>query len=442
MRVNFSKRHIVWIAVAILPISVIAYCLKRYGINVPSRDQWPEVSFYIHAQTNNLTWQDIYGFHNEHRMPVSKAVLALLAVPGWNTVREMWASLFIQVAAFVPLYFLFRRTAAEYAWPLLAATSVVMFSPNQAENWLWGWQLAWFLSMAFTLSAISILCLCENRVVALVISHAFALASAFSIAGGQAAFVAVFVTLVLRKQDYGKAWIIPLASIPLVITMYFHGYNAAENVYHSPPPLLQVLPRVIVYTCGYIGKPLAPTIPSAQPWVGFAGCILLAVATLAVLRDKKLQQRNLLDIAPFVGIACFAAVNAAVTSYGRISVFEDPKIGIESRYILFANLFWIGLMGVSLTVKLRASSSSLQKLSLAIPFFITAAVVTTYPFGVTTFHRMNAVQVEGLFGVLHFQEEGMRRHYRVLYHDADVVYKGAGALKAAGLYPFSPTGSR
>lgn len=83
-------------------------------------------------------------------------MISLAVLTGWDTRYEVATNIILAVASSALLWLLLRRTFAHRTVLAVAAfvVSVIVFSPSQYENWLWGWQIQWFLNLLALIAAV------------------------------------------------------------------------------------------------------------------------------------------------------------------------------------------------------------------------------------------------------------------------------------------------
>ncbi|PYX84334.1 MAG: hypothetical protein DMG68_21070, partial [Acidobacteria bacterium] len=126
------------------------FIIDRYGVNVPYADEWSNLILVEKWDAGHLTFADLFRAHNGHRIFVPRLIfLAFVEMAHGNVRAEMFFSLFICALTSAGLLYLLRRTVRT-DWPRILALwvliNVLLFSPIQAENWLWGFQFQIFLS--------------------------------------------------------------------------------------------------------------------------------------------------------------------------------------------------------------------------------------------------------------------------------------------------------
>ena len=72
-----------------LPFAFLLFMVARCGFDVPYWDSWRMVSMLEKTYDGTLTFQDVWGQHNEHRMFVPWMImLGLARLTGWNHAAE------------------------------------------------------------------------------------------------------------------------------------------------------------------------------------------------------------------------------------------------------------------------------------------------------------------------------------------------------------------
>ena len=137
--------------VAVIPALLLGVMLMQKTVNVPFYDQWELVPKIENLQQGNFLFDVLWQQHNEHRLFLPRHLMLGSAVlTDWNTNYEILISFILAIASFVLLIKTLQTTnrrglAIPFLLPLVL--SVIWFSPVQSENWMWGWQIQWFLSV-------------------------------------------------------------------------------------------------------------------------------------------------------------------------------------------------------------------------------------------------------------------------------------------------------
>lgn len=358
---RLAWRAAIFLAV-LLPAAATAAVILRYGLNFPYADEWELVPYLVAMQDGTLTLHQLQAQHNEHRMLVPRLVmLALASVTGWDIRAELWTSFLLALGTVLVLLRMLRpplRTLAPWVRVLVTLlVSASVFSLAQKGNWLWGWQVQWYLALFGIVLAIHALSRAlESTGPAaswtwLGTGVAAALAAQYSLASGVLLWPlgAALIALHPRAGRWGPlaGWLLAGA---VATAVYFHDWHpvAAPGV---PGPLavlgrFDLLVRFVLVSIG--GLPGGPELQKTV--VGGLLVLLMAAGTLILLTSAWHRRAEWL---PWVALAGFVGVSGFATAMGRLpSVEADGSVvyivgnGAASRYITISLLFTVGVIGV------------------------------------------------------------------------------------------------
>lgn len=344
MGMNRPVRGVLRAAVLVGPAAAVFCLVFRYGVNVPSWDQWTLVDPMVRLDLGSIPWADIIGQHNEHRMVFPKLLMLSLALlTRWNIVAELLAgalltgcSLLILLALVRPILRETSQAGAVWASFVIAAT---LFSLGQWENWLWGWQLQWFLGVTAAVSTVALATrsLASRRPWPWIAgAAAAAIVCQYSIASGVAVWVSG--TLILACHLSRRRILFVWTAIALCMTaLYFVGYARPP---HHPSPLaaLDHPLAFLIFTGNYLSGPLGrDTAWGLGAGVAFAG--LAASTALRFWRKPEL-------IMPWIALGAFAGATALLTAAGRVGMGTEQ--GFASRYATVGLLLTIALVPLGL----------------------------------------------------------------------------------------------
>src|SRR5215471_17800442 len=155
------RRLGVSLLLSLVPLAVLCAIVWRAYVDVPVADEWEIVPRLQRLHDGTFSWLDIWGQHNEHRPLFGIAVVMMLVQAShWNTAAEIAANL---VAGTV-IFAVFAWRVAS-AWPadrslppwLLPVGALLVFSPSQWENWLWGWQVTILINVLAVLAGLALM---------------------------------------------------------------------------------------------------------------------------------------------------------------------------------------------------------------------------------------------------------------------------------------------
>jgi hypothetical protein len=130
---------------------------------------------------------------------------AIISAIGWHSKVFMLVSWMLAGGT---AYFLVGRfivifdPAVRWLWATMVGTALLaVFSPIQAENWLWGFQMAWFLVNAGTVAAIFSVASDEGIAHRLFWATLFGLVSTLSSAQGLMVWPALIVSFAAKAKN-------------------------------------------------------------------------------------------------------------------------------------------------------------------------------------------------------------------------------------------------
>src|SRR5262245_49384644 len=331
----------------------MAFSIAALGVNVPFSDQWDLIPQLVSVRSSTLALGDLWRPENGHRVVVARLLtLGVLAETGDLRVL-MWISFVLAVLAFIGVLLLIRPRAAGPAGRLVvvAATSLLMFSAVQIENWLNGQQGEWYVGLVAAIGAFLALARRPARPVALLVALACALAASFSSAQGLAVWPAGMLAIALTwppgrpRLVAGAAWAAVAAAVLLPHVADAGGSDAAGD-------LLERAPAALLYFLAYLGNPtrlpkgvaaalgwdpdLAPVLFSAA--VGMVGLI----AGLVVAREARRQGLDRQDVAASATLAIYALAADGLTALSRLDM--GVAQALSNRYAMFSSLYWVALL--------------------------------------------------------------------------------------------------
>jgi hypothetical protein len=337
-----------WV-VLIAPAALVLGLVLRHGVNVPSWDQWGLVDILVDVEVRDFPWTNLLGNHNEHRMPFPKLVmLGLAELTRWNILAELMVSvalaigsLFVLVALARPVLGMVGPGARLWSHFILSA---MLFSLMQFENWLWGWQIQWFLSLLAAVSAVALATwslrsprpwpYVAGAIGAAIVCH-------YSFAGGVAIWGSGALILAFHPR---RRWILPvwLAAAAAATALYFAGYERPPQIPRTLTGVV-LLREFLIYVSNYLAGPLGR-------FAGFglmAGAAFVVFSAIAATRYRRQPELVL----PWIALGAFTAANAVITAIGRVDY--GAQQGLSSRYVTIGLLLSIALVPLGILV-LRA----------------------------------------------------------------------------------------
>jgi hypothetical protein len=353
---RIEKHAALWLLVigSALPALLLVYLIARYAVNTPFADDWDVVALLEKAHAGHLTVVDLFAQHNEHRMFFPNLLTLALALPShWDLRLEMYASAALAAVSFLAVYGISRtvcRTASPFSFALTTvASSALVFSLAQIENWLWGFQTAWLAIQAcltlgaFVLSRPSLPV--GRRLGAAVLLCTI---SSFSSAQGLLVWPALAVTVAALPGTWRQKAVRTAAWMVLFVLcggLYHVGFVRPPYL-PSARSFIEQPGTATLYFLTLLGTAFNP-MPGALTWGTCIG--LAALATFALLVAIAARAKVAAAAAPWISLGLFSVLFAAVTMVGRsgfgIGQAESSRYTTGALYLYVAIAQLLLLLG-------------------------------------------------------------------------------------------------
>ncbi|HUC89532.1 MAG TPA: hypothetical protein VMR45_01915 [Patescibacteria group bacterium] len=321
-----------------LPFIILAILVAIFAVNVPVADQWELVGLFKKYHQGGLGFSDFFAQHNEHRLLFPRLLMLALAIfSHWNVTWEMAASLVLAAISFIFIYLMLSKTLDNKSirWAAALVVSCIFFSPIQWENWLWGWQLQWYLNILGLVVAVWALSTWKaSQPKRVLLAAAAATVATYSLGSGL--FVWILCIPLFRFFRFHKKWLWLWVALGIaVIGANYIGYHdpvnsPAKGVFLSNPV------GFVKYLLVYLSRPLALNMHQT---IIIAPLYLAGICALLFYfyRYKKNElYSNLLPWICFGVYGCFAALETAVA---RLALGVEQAY--SSRYVALSQLLLI-----------------------------------------------------------------------------------------------------
>ena len=340
--ITHNKERIILTLLISIPAVLALLCIFLFGRTVLFWDEWVMVPVIDQFLNGNIPWQELFGQVNEHVMVFPKlAIVGIALITGFNTVAEMYFSWIILVLITLLVLTLYTRYFGKTRNSLLLFIPVawLLWSLRQWENFLFGFQLNFFLCILGFVIAVVLLDRSEEISLTFLGALGGAVVTSFSILNGLLIWPVGILLILL--QGKGKKILISWVISSLVISsLYFHTWTRSDNLpamtFISDDPA-----AAIKYFFAFMGSPV-----STGPWAGIliqysvlAGFImvLFTIAGITLTVKYDLIKEN----SPWIALMLFSLGTALMTTIGRSGL--GVAQALSSRYVTFTILGIIGL---------------------------------------------------------------------------------------------------
>lgn len=343
----FFNRRIYLLISYLLPVVLIFWFVSKFSVNVPYWDEWGLVNFFDKVASGNAIFADYFAQNNEHRMFFPKIIFLILAFSSrWNITVEMYFSIFLAIVSFCALYIVATHSQKQDPkWLHLfnLVTCTLVFSLVQSENWLWGFQVAWFFINTCVILAILFLVVPKKLLPSqrLLLAAICCFIASFSSAHGLLSWIAVIPTVLCiegnarQKRMRIFLWILLFLLSLLIYQIGYVKPSAHPDIlFFVKQPLIAV-----TYLLTLLGKSVGNVIiPAAM-----TGLIILfnfVFFNISCLKNYKTAFAR--DAAPWLSLGWFAILFALMTTVGRAGFGIDQAK--SSRYTSVAILLVIAVL--------------------------------------------------------------------------------------------------
>jgi len=220
----------------ILPALLALFFIKKYAANVSMWDDLQFVPLFDKLYTGHLSFGDLFAPWGEHRSFFPYLLKLLLGViTHYNTIVECYFSLFL-LCLIGCVFFISHIRAFGTAVMALASfipITWLIFNLGQADNFLWGFQIQFFVLILFFVLAIYLLATSSSLSWRFALSVASGVVCTFSMGNGLLVWpIGLIVMLWIRRsqpKDVRRSYLKMTGIWCLIgivaIMAYFIGYH-------------------------------------------------------------------------------------------------------------------------------------------------------------------------------------------------------------------------
>ncbi|MEG4807415.1 hypothetical protein QUA82_06775 [Microcoleus sp. F8-D3] len=339
-------KKILLFSLYLIPVLLLIGFVANFSVNVPVDDEWRLASLFEKIARGNVTFNDFWALHSNHRILFPKIIIAVLAFASrWNINYQLCLSIGLAAITFMATYKLSSmqvKNVGDDLWHLAnILTCILVFSLVQHENWLWGFQLAWFfVNLCFVAAVYALVSphkLLPN--IRISIAAVFCFVASFSLAQGLLSWVAAIPAVVAlegnapQKRKRAIAWMLLFATTCAVYSIDYHPSRKASIISLLNKPFV-----VIDYFLSLLGSPIVRS-PGISALVG-----LLIFATFLFWKfhfGRKITEHR--EALPWLSIGYFSVLSSLFITAGRAEFGAIHAIG-SSRYTTNSILLLIAVV--------------------------------------------------------------------------------------------------
>jgi hypothetical protein len=393
-------KKLILFSLYLIPVVLLIGFVANFSVNVPVDDEWRLASLFEKIAQGNVTFNDFWALHSNHRIVFPKIIIAVLAFASrWNINYQLCLSIGLAAITFLATYKLSSmqvKNVGDDLWHLAnILTCILVFSVVQHENWLWGFQLAWFfVNLCFVAAVYALVsphkllpniavfnrmkysrdtavprplsgkgtalpCPCLHYI-RISIAAVFCFIASFSLAQGLLSWlvaipaVAALEGNAAQKRKRLIVWMLLFAATCAVYSIDYHPSRKASIISLLSKPLV-----VIDYFLSLLGSPLV-RFPGISALVGllifaiflFLGFYFFVIASpakqspapaigsyLAMTNRNDISENH--EALPWLSIGLFSVLSALFITAGRaefgaIQALESSRYTTNSILLLIA----------------------------------------------------------------------------------------------------------
>ena len=328
----------------LIPVVLLIGFVANFSVNVPIDDEWRLANLFEKIAAGNINFNDFWALHSNHRIVFPKIIIAVLAFASqWNINYQLCLSIGLAVITFIAMYSLSSmqvKNAGDNLWHLAnILTCILLCSLVQYENWLWGFQLAWFLVNLCFVAAVYAL-LSNHKLLPYIkisIAAVFCFIASFSLAQGLLSWLAAIPAVValegnvVEKRKRLILWILLFFATCAIYSIDYHSSRKTSIISLLNKPLV-----VIDYFLSLLGSPIV-RLSGISALVGlliFGIFLFLAVHFVIKISEHR-------EALPWLSIGLFSVLSALFITAGRaefgaIQAIESSRYTSNSILLLIA----------------------------------------------------------------------------------------------------------
>ena len=340
---NLKSVPILFLGLGVTQLFLLIFRMRSDYSEALYWDEW-DSRLSMDVPVNTLNWEIFWQQHNEHRLVISKLFFTLdfIYFRGSN-LPLLILNLVLSVLTILVVFKLLNLNSSNIPMnsimAILYSFTIFSFSILQIENFSWGFQIQFFMSVLFPLlSFYFYLCyVFKNSKLYIGLSYLMCIVSIGTMASGNFAIIVIILgSVYLRRKVLEIFSHISLATI--LFLAYTHNYISANS---SPlATIIQHPDFILSYIIVYFTSPFNQLTYNQIPEI--AGAFTLFVFFVTIKNVIKMYRHRNNDVLGLAGLflLLYSLLVALASAGGRY----DFGVGqaAASRYSTISLLGWFG----------------------------------------------------------------------------------------------------
>ncbi len=347
----FSLIRVLVLCLTALPACFLGILILKFSVDVPFWDQWDIAHFFEKISRGSLSFGDLFAQQNEYRQFFPYIIfIALGWLTGWDVRYEMLLSFFLACLVAFNIFRLGEVTLGGNLVPRLLVfllSNLLVLSPMQYENWLFGIQVVYFMPIACITTCMVVTYTSLGAKTKFLICMCLSTISTFSSANGLLCWVLIPPVLVLSNPQHDlmkKKWLRLGWMVGFTLNVLLYLYDYQKPLHH--PSLAEALihpMQAIYYFIVFLGTPLGvgrhPLLVAKVVGIVLTlAYVLSCIYSLKFSSDPALARRTIC----WLMLGTYSVITAMMVTFGRLGFGVEQAL--STRYTTFSLYLVVALV--------------------------------------------------------------------------------------------------
>ncbi|HEY0592245.1 MAG TPA: hypothetical protein VGF40_10795, partial [Thermoanaerobaculia bacterium] len=320
---------------ALVPPLAVALLVWLLGSDVPYWDDWDLVPILSKAKRGAIGFADYFALYGVHRFVLPKFVLTHVALAtGWNVRAQLLLNLGVVCLTLLAVARIAGPAHGTNRGALaLLGSSLALFSLAQYDNFLWGGQIGYFLTIALVVWAIAALATpAQPPWTRIAVAAALCFLASFSIGFGIVSWVALAPLVWVRTPRHRAA---ALAAWAILAILCASLYAAGAHFPIDGSPERAGPLEIVLFFVAVAGTPWTSL---AAPALALGAASLALFAALAARAIRAGARAAMPWISLGLVALGFAGLTAIVRARIGWEVADSPRYATPMLLLVVATI--------------------------------------------------------------------------------------------------------